>query len=94
MKGTQLSQLSDEYETCSENIVQTDKILTRKREAIPDLKDAYDNASRKYQEANKAVEQKQKMEELNKELAWTHVAEKERVRPFLLFLLTASDFSR
>lgn len=62
-----------------ENIVQTDKILSRKKEALPDLHQAWQTARRRFQEASKAVEQKQKVDELKKELAWTHVADKEKV---------------
>jgi structural maintenance of chromosomes protein 6 len=83
LKGTQLSQLTDEYDTCLENIDQTTKVLQQKKEAIPDLKAAFKEASTRFQEASKAREQKKKADELKKELAWAHVKTKEDVNSFL-----------
>ncbi|GBE84843.1 Structural maintenance of chromosomes protein [Sparassis crispa] len=77
LRGTQLSQLSEEYETCLENIRQTRKVLKRKSEAIPDLQDALEEATARFREANKAREQKHKADELKKELAWAHVQTKQ-----------------
>ncbi|PIL22905.1 hypothetical protein GSI_15601 [Ganoderma sinense ZZ0214-1] len=77
LKGTQLSQLSEEYQTCMENISQTAKVLTRKAEVIPDLQEAYEEAQARFEEAEKAREQRHKADELKKELAWAHVATKE-----------------
>ncbi|TFY75234.1 hypothetical protein EWM64_g8778 [Hericium alpestre] len=77
LRGTQLSQLSEEYETCLENISQTDKVLLRKKEALPDLQEHYKEVSARFQEASKAREQRHKADELKKELAWAHVATKE-----------------
>lgn len=79
LKGTQLSQLSEEYQTCLENIGQTQKVLTRKSEAIPELEEALEEATSRFQEAHKAREQRHKADELKKELAWAHVAAKEKV---------------
>ncbi|KAF9804066.1 hypothetical protein IEO21_09462 [Rhodonia placenta] len=78
LKGTQLSQLSEEYQTCLENIGQTQKVLTRKSEAIPELEEALEEATSRFQEAHKAREQRHKADELKKELAWAHVAAKEK----------------
>jgi structural maintenance of chromosomes protein 6 len=80
LRGTQLSQLSDEYDTCFDNINQTAKVLQQKREVIPDLKSAFKEASIRFEEASKAREQKKKADDLKKELAWAHVAAKENVR--------------
>jgi structural maintenance of chromosomes protein 6 len=79
LRGTQLTQLSDEYDACLENISQTTKILQKKKEVIPDLKAAFKEASARFQEASKAREQKQKADDLKKELAWAHVANKKGV---------------
>ncbi|KAI9057466.1 P-loop containing nucleoside triphosphate hydrolase protein [Trametes sanguinea] len=76
LKGTQLSQLSDEYQTCMENISQTAKVLKRKSEVLPDLEEALAEARARWQEAEKAVELKNKSEELRQELAWAHVESK------------------
>jgi chromosome segregation ATPase len=78
LRGTQLSQLSEEYETCIANITATAKVLTQKKEAIPDLKSAYREAHNRYEEASKAREQKAKVDELKKELAWSHVSAKKK----------------
>ncbi|TFK33017.1 P-loop containing nucleoside triphosphate hydrolase protein [Crucibulum laeve] len=77
LRGTQLSQLSDEYDTCLENITQTAKVLAQKKEALPDLKVAYRESAVRYDEAQKAREQKKKVDDLKKELAWAHVKTKE-----------------
>lgn len=77
LRGTQLSQLSDEYDTCLENITQTAKVLGQKREAIPDLRTAFKEATVRFDEASKAREQRHKADELKKELAWAHVATKQ-----------------
>ncbi|KAI0789611.1 P-loop containing nucleoside triphosphate hydrolase protein [Abortiporus biennis] len=77
LRGTQLSQLSEEYSTCLANVTQTQKILAHKAEAIPDLEFALQEAVDKFEEAAKAREQRHKADELKKELAWAHVAQKE-----------------
>ncbi|KAG5644532.1 hypothetical protein DXG03_008186 [Asterophora parasitica] len=75
--GTQLSQLSEEYDTCLANIKQTHRVLAQKKEAIPELRAAFRDATVRFEEAAKAREQKQKADELKKELAWAHVRGKE-----------------
>ncbi|KAF5389279.1 hypothetical protein D9757_003408 [Collybiopsis confluens] len=78
LRGTQLSQLATEYETCLENITNTTNILKNKKDAIPDLKQAFREASAKYQEAAQALKQKEKARELKIELAWAHVRVKQK----------------
>ncbi|KAF8157851.1 P-loop containing nucleoside triphosphate hydrolase protein [Crassisporium funariophilum] len=78
LRGTQLSQLSEEYEMCMDNITQTAKLLTVKKEALPDLRARFRESTMRYEEAAKAREQKQKADDLKKELAWSHVAAKEQ----------------
>ena len=77
LRGTQLSQLSEEYELCLDNITTTAKLLTVKKEALPDLRTRFREQTLRYEEAAKAREQKQKADDLKKELAWSHVAAKE-----------------
>jgi structural maintenance of chromosomes protein 6 len=72
-----LSQLSEEYELCLDNITTTAKLLTVKKEALPDLRARFREQTLRYEEAAKAREQKQKADDLKKELAWSHVAAKE-----------------
>ena len=63
-----------------ENISQTAKVLKRKAEVIPGLEEQYQEAKERYEEAERAREQRHKADELKKELAWAHVAAKEKVR--------------
>ncbi|KAF9452921.1 P-loop containing nucleoside triphosphate hydrolase protein [Macrolepiota fuliginosa MF-IS2] len=77
LKGTQLQQLSDEYSITLENIQSTDKVLDQKREAIPDLRVALQDAKRRFDEAENARKQKVKQDDLKKEMAWAHVKAKE-----------------
>jgi structural maintenance of chromosomes protein 6 len=60
-----------------ENIGMTAKVLDMKKQALPDLESAYARAQERFNEAEKAREQKHKADDLKKELAWAHVAEKE-----------------
>ncbi|TEB23008.1 P-loop containing nucleoside triphosphate hydrolase protein [Coprinellus micaceus] len=75
--GTQLFQLSQEYDTCLDNIRKTSKVLQTKKEAIPDLRRHYNEVVTRFKEAEKAVAQKKKVDDLKKELAWAHVKTKE-----------------
>ena len=79
MRGTQLTQLSEEYDLLHENITQTSRVLQQKKQAIPDLRTAFREATLRFEEASKAREQKRKADELKKEMAWAHVAAKEDV---------------
>ncbi|PCH39760.1 nucleoside triphosphate hydrolase protein [Wolfiporia cocos MD-104 SS10] len=78
LRGTQLGQLSEEYQICLEHIGIARKTLLRKREDIPDLQDRLDEATARFREAAAAREQRHKADELKKELAWAHVASKEQ----------------
>lgn len=82
LKGTQLSQLSDEYEVCVANIRQTAKILDQKGKALPDLLSAAQAAEDRFKEAEKAVELQKKIDKLKNELVWAHVKEKHDVNSF------------
>ncbi|KAK0188177.1 hypothetical protein F5146DRAFT_1104896 [Armillaria mellea] len=70
LRGTQLSQLSDEYTTCLENIEHTTKVLNSKKAPVK-------KPWTRFQEATKARDQKKKVDELKKELAWSFVHDKE-----------------
>lgn len=84
LRGTQLSQLSEEYDTCLDNINQTKKLLHQKKQILPDLRASFKEATSRFQEASKAREQRFKADELKKELAWAHVAAKQ-VAGLLIF---------
>ncbi|KZV67077.1 P-loop containing nucleoside triphosphate hydrolase protein [Peniophora sp. CONT] len=77
LKGTQLSQLSEEYQTCMENVQRMQSIIETKRGAIDDLESAYKEASMRFKEAQTAREHRHKIDRLKKELAWAHVKTKE-----------------
>lgn len=79
LKGTQLKQLSDEYEEILGNIQKTYKLIEGKRQVIPDLKNAVREAESRYKGAQRALEAKEKLEEINQELAWAYVKDKEKV---------------
>ena len=79
LKGTQLRQLSEEYELCRENTSKTEKILALKKEELPDLKRNADAAQARVKGAQKAMATRDRLQELNQEKAWAHVAEKEAV---------------
>jgi structural maintenance of chromosomes protein 6 len=55
-------------------------MLAKKREVIPDLRANLKEASDRFEEASKAREQRRKVDDLKKELAWAHVAAKGRER--------------
>ncbi|KAJ7069570.1 P-loop containing nucleoside triphosphate hydrolase protein [Mycena amicta] len=77
LRGTQLSQLSDEYTACLANVSATSRVLAQKKEAIPDLKATLKEATARFQEASRARDQARKVEECKKELAWAHVNTKQ-----------------
>ncbi|KDQ21431.1 hypothetical protein BOTBODRAFT_168698 [Botryobasidium botryosum FD-172 SS1] len=78
LKGTQLTQLSEEYETILANIRKTSQVLEQKQGIIPDLQKAYNEARTKFNEASKARDQQDKLDKTNEELAWAHVAVKKK----------------
>ncbi|KAF8911589.1 hypothetical protein CPB84DRAFT_1842078 [Gymnopilus junonius] len=77
MRGTLLLQLHEEYELCMENIRQVSRLLMVKKDALPDLWTRLNQAKARYNEAAKAQEQKEKVDDLKKELAWSYVSAKE-----------------
>jgi hypothetical protein len=84
LRGTQLQQLSEEYELIAANINTTGTILTRKADDLPDLKEALDVAQREYDDGLKAQELRGRQARLRIELAWAHCNEKEKVSHFRL----------
>lgn len=58
--------------------------MHQKKQVLPDLRAVFKEASVRFEEASKAREQRFKVDELKKELAWAHVAAKEVVRTDLL----------
>ena len=80
LKGTQLTQLSEEYETCLENIGKTTRTLQLKREELPELEKAFREADARNKEATKARAKQSELASYKRELAWAHVKTKEEVR--------------
>ncbi|TIA89765.1 hypothetical protein E3P99_01907 [Wallemia hederae] len=78
LKGTQLTQLSDEYQVISENIQNARDATVRKKERLPVLREAADRAHSKYREATQAREQQQKLLAFKNELAWSVPAAMQR----------------
>lgn len=78
LKGTQLTQLSDEYQLISENISNARDATVRKKERLPALEEAANRAHSRYKEATKARDQQHKLLELKNELAWSVPAAMQR----------------
>ncbi|KAK0450388.1 uncharacterized protein EV420DRAFT_1706032 [Desarmillaria tabescens] len=64
LRGTQLSQLAQEYDTCYENIVHTSRIIEQKGAVLPDLRASLNEAKQRLREAQKARDQKKKEVEM------------------------------
>ncbi|KAF8574882.1 P-loop containing nucleoside triphosphate hydrolase protein [Ramaria rubella] len=77
LRGTQLTQLYEEYETCLENIGKTSRTLQLKKEEIPDLEKAFKEADARNNEATKARVKQSELTACRQELAWAHVKKKE-----------------
>lgn len=75
--GTQLKQLTHEYEAIRANTEVMQELLDKKREHIPDLKEAYRQAKLKAKDAEAAANQRNKLAELQNMLAWSYVEETE-----------------
>jgi chromosome segregation ATPase len=75
LKGTQLSQLYDEYGEILQQIDTIKRIVKSKKERLDDLKTVMNEAKSKWKkiEENKNVEIT--IKKLKNELAWTHVVE-------------------
>lgn len=56
--------------------------LESKKAVIPDLKEAYKAAKARASDAEAAIGQKDSIEKLKHELAWSYVAEIQSVSPF------------
>ena len=52
-------------------------LLQQKKEGLPDLRASYNEARTRLAEAEEAEKQKQRLADLQNELAWSHVAAKE-----------------
>lgn len=80
LRGTQLAQLTEEYEQIRANTEVMDESLQRKKEVLPELKDAYRKAKERAKDARAAMEQAANLQNLKDQLAWSFVDEIEAVR--------------
>lgn len=79
LRGTQLEQLTVEYEKIKLNIEAATEVVQRKSEAVPELKRAYRAAKARSSEVEQSLVQGAKLEVLRNELAWAYVEEMEEV---------------
>lgn len=77
MKGTQLAQLTDEYEVIRSNTETMQELLDKKREVVPEIKEAFRQAKAKAKDAEAALQQRDRLVEFKNLLAWTYVSEVE-----------------
>ncbi|GAA5889489.1 hypothetical protein JCM8208_001041 [Rhodotorula glutinis] len=78
LRGTQLAQLTEEYEQIRTNTETMEEALGRKQEVLPELKDAYRQARERATDARAAIEQQGSLTTLKNQLAWSFVAEIEK----------------
>ncbi|GAA5984902.1 hypothetical protein JCM11641_003620 [Rhodosporidiobolus odoratus] len=78
LRGTQLAQLTEEYEQIRSNVEQMEESLSRKKEVLPELKEAYRRAKARAKEATAAMQQAQDLRAKKDQLAWAYVVEVER----------------
>jgi hypothetical protein len=79
LKGTHLTQLSEEYQIAASNINKTYKTLQQKKTVIPELKNKRDQWMAKVREAKKAENLHHDLEKIKGELSWALVEEKRKV---------------
>ncbi|GAA5883202.1 hypothetical protein JCM16303_007304 [Sporobolomyces ruberrimus] len=77
LRGTQLAQLTEEYEQIRSNTETMEEALARKREVVPELKEAYRRAKERAKEAQAAMEQQENLGLLKDQLVWSYVEEVE-----------------
>ncbi|TNY22116.1 RecF/RecN/SMC [Rhodotorula diobovata] len=78
LRGTQLAQLTEEYEQIRNNTETMEEALGRKQEVLPELKDAYRRAKDRAKDAKAAITQQGNLSGLKNQLAWSFVDEIER----------------
>ncbi|CAG8528894.1 39994_t:CDS:10 [Gigaspora margarita] len=78
MKGTQLTQLSEDYELIRESIETTQNIIKHKKDVLPDLHRAAKDAEARYKDMQKARELELIVSGLKDQIAWAQVEEKEQ----------------
>lgn len=79
LKGTQLKQLSDEYDLITQNIHRIKRTIATKEEALPDLENATREAARKYKLVEKQTSERGRLQQLKNQMVWAQVKEKQRI---------------
>lgn len=78
LRGTQLTQLAQEYELIQTNIQRMRRTLALAEEALPDLERAARDASARWQQIEHARAEQAKLDALKEELVWSQVIAKEK----------------
>ncbi|GAA5952783.1 hypothetical protein JCM21900_005801 [Sporobolomyces salmonicolor] len=73
LRGTQLAQLTEEYEQIRANVEMMEEALQRKKEVLPELKEAYRRAKERAKEVEAAVEQQGNLQTLKDQFVWSYV---------------------
>ncbi|KAG0166206.1 Structural maintenance of chromosomes protein 6 [Apophysomyces sp. BC1015] len=78
MRGTQLAQLFEDYNVVRESIDTTKTVIERKRQYLPDLHKKAKETERRYKEILETREIESKIDDLNNELVWAQIINKEK----------------
>ncbi|KZO95925.1 P-loop containing nucleoside triphosphate hydrolase protein, partial [Calocera viscosa TUFC12733] len=78
LRGTQLLQLTLEYEMIRENNKRMGQVIGQKEQVIPELEKEAEEARTRYLEAEKARDQRDRLELLKQEKAWSIIFDKEK----------------
>jgi hypothetical protein len=78
MKGTQLTQLSSDYEQIRESVDDTLHIITKNKAGLEDLHKKAKEAELRYREMLEAQELEDQIDDLNNELVWLQIITKEK----------------
>lgn len=81
LRGTQLSQLSQEHDIIRSNIDRMSKVVYRKREILPELEARARDCATRYEMLDKATQQYSKLRSLKGLLVWAQVSDEEEVSP-------------
>lgn len=79
LKGTQLTQLQEDYLLLQRNVESISETIKSKSAQLPDLKKDFDIANNRYEEARATLNQKERLAQLKKDYLWSKVAEKRKV---------------
>lgn len=78
LRGTQLTQLAQEYELIQTNIQRMRRAMTLTEDTLPDLERAAREANAQWQEIEQTRRAQEKLDALKEELVWSQVIAKER----------------